>query len=96
MSPAYRVRQEHEFTDGTVVRVGDLYRDAGRGPIRDTYRVKSIRQYRNPRSLEVVLTIIRRERDGEVTEPNIDTQMPIGGLFYADQIVPTQEGQADA
>lgn len=90
MSSAYRVRQEHRFADGTVVRVGDLYRDAGSGPIRDTYRVKSIRYYRRTQSVEVVLTVIHRERDGVVTEPNIDTQMPIRGLRYDEQIVPVE------
>ncbi|MFE7799045.1 hypothetical protein [Nocardia sp. NPDC057440] len=79
MSEAYTVHAEYRFADGEVLRVGDLWRDRG-GSIRDTYRVKAIRNYRRS-GLQVVVDIIRRERDGQVTEPGTETQWPVAALF---------------
>ncbi len=80
MSESYRVLKEFTFADGDVLRVGDLFRDKG-GSILDTYRVKAIRNYRRS-GLQVVVTIIRRVRDGQVSEPMVEAgPWPVTALF---------------
>ncbi|KIA63048.1 hypothetical protein [Nocardia vulneris] len=92
MSESYRVRTEHRFATGQVLRVGDLFRDNDNSSIRDMYRVKAIRDYRRS-GLHVVLTIIRREHNGEATEPMTECVWPIAALFDDDdRVVPVEAG----
>ena len=79
MSESYRAFKHYSFATGQTLTVGEVYRDRS-GPIRDTYRLKGIRKYRRS-GLCVVLTIIRREGDGQVTEPLIEVVWPVAALF---------------
>ncbi|WP_069167250.1 hypothetical protein [Nocardia altamirensis] len=91
MSEAYRVLKQFRFTDGDLLQVGDLFRDNHNSPIQDTYRIKAIRNYRRS-GLHVVLTVVRSERDGEVTEPMTEFVWPIEALFDDDRVVRVIEG----